>query len=180
MPPKRTREHLSRQVNDATSLVHAPELLEKRTQIHLDQLEKSNYNESASLAVGEDDDEPAVGKYNGKGRARQTLISDKINVKLAGNSPAATKKKSTMNIRSALLYRKNLATLIEESGIASLPPSAPSYLTAVASPPKYPPRLICSVCGYWGEYKCRKCAMPYCDLNCEGIHIETRCERRVL
>ncbi|KAJ3732161.1 hypothetical protein DFJ43DRAFT_338372 [Lentinula guzmanii] len=159
MPPKRTREHLSRQVNNASSSTFAPKLLEKRTKNHLDELEKSNYSESASLTVGEDDDEPAVGKYNTK---------------------AATKKKSTMNIRSALLYRKNLATLIEESGIASLPPSAPSYLTAVASPPKYPPRLICSVCGYWGQYKCRKCAMPYCDLSCEGIHIETRCERRVV
>ncbi|KAJ3990186.1 hypothetical protein F5890DRAFT_705655 [Lentinula detonsa] len=162
MPPKRTREHLSRQVNNASSSTFSPKLLEKRTKNHLDELEKSNYSESASLTVGEDDDEPAR------------------NLKLTGYSPAATKKKSTMNIRSALLYRKNLATLIEESGIASLPPSAPSYLTAVASPPEYPPRLICSVCGYWGQYKCRKCAMPYCDLSCEGIHIETRCERRVV
>ncbi|KAJ3784656.1 hypothetical protein GGU11DRAFT_689619, partial [Lentinula aff. detonsa] len=170
----------SRQVNNASSSTFAPKLLEKRTKNHLDELEKSNYSESASLTVGEDDDEPAVGKYNTKGRARQTLISDKRNLKLTGYSPAATKKKSTMNIRSALLYRKNLATLIEESGIASLPPSAPSYLTAVASPPQYPPRLICSVCGYWGQYKCRKCAMSYCDLSCEGIHIETRCERRVV
>lgn len=65
--------------------------------------------------MDEQDDEPTTGKYSTKGRARQTLISDKRDLKLAGNSPAATKKKSTMNVRSALLYRKNLSTLIEES-----------------------------------------------------------------
>ncbi|KIK62493.1 hypothetical protein GYMLUDRAFT_41946 [Collybiopsis luxurians FD-317 M1] len=179
MPPKKTREHLSRQVNNSGTL--APELLAKRTKNHLDELERSNHNESASLTVGEDDDETTQGnKYTAKGRARQTLISDKRNLNLSGTSPAATKKKSTMNVRTALLYRKNLATLIEESGIASLPPSIPSYLTAVSPPSNYPPRMICSVCGYWGQYKCRKCSMPYCDLNCEGIHVETRCERRVV
>ncbi|KAJ4495209.1 hypothetical protein C8J55DRAFT_115324 [Lentinula edodes] len=180
MPPKRTREHLSRQVNETTSSAFAPEFLAKRSQNHLDELEKSNYSLSASVNADEQDDEPTTGKYSTKGHARQTLISDKRDLKLAGNSPAATKKKSTMNVRSALLYRKNLSALIEESGIASLPPSVPTYLTAVTSPPKYPPRLICSVCGYWGQYKCRKCAMPYCDRNCEAVHLETRCERRVI
>ncbi|GAW07783.1 cephalosporin esterase [Lentinula edodes] len=123
MPPKRTREHLSRQVNEATSSAFAPEFLAKRSQNHLDELERSNYSLSASVNVDEHDDEPTTGKYSTKG---------------------PTKKKSTMNVRSALLYRKNLSALIEESGIASLPPSVPTYLTAVASPPKYPPRLICS------------------------------------
>ncbi|KAF5392286.1 hypothetical protein D9757_001482 [Collybiopsis confluens] len=179
MPPKKKREHLSRRANDSGTF--APELLAKRTKNHLDELEKSNYNESAALPVGEDDeDAPTGSKYAAKGRARQTLISDKRNLNLSGTSPAAKKKKSTMNVRSALLYRKNFATLIDESGIPSLPPSVPSYLTAVSPPSKYPPRLLCSVCGYWGQHKCRKCAMPYCDLNCEGIHLETRCERRVI
>ena len=53
-----------------------------------------------------------------KGRGRQ-LISEKRNLNIPGNSPAARKKKSTMNVRTALLYRKNLATLIEESVCAS-------------------------------------------------------------
>ena len=44
----------------------------------------------------------------GRGTARQTLISDK-------RPSVHPNKKSTMNIRSALLYKKNLATLIEES-----------------------------------------------------------------
>ncbi len=63
------------------------------------------------MSVTGDDNEQ--GKY-GKSRARQ-IVSDKRNLKLLGSSPAATKKRSTMNVRSALLYPKNLATLIEES-----------------------------------------------------------------
>lgn len=59
-----------------------------------------------------DEVEEGGGKY--KGRGRQT-ISDKRNLNILGTSPAARKKKSTMNVRTALLYRKNLATLIEES-----------------------------------------------------------------
>ena len=103
-----------------------------------------------------------------------------------------------MNIRTALLYKKNLATLIEESvmpsykissgnctdciskGVGSLPPSAPGYLSAAAPPPKEPPRLFCSVCGYWGKYKCMKCALPFCSHDCEVNHQETQCERRVV
>ncbi|KAF9266509.1 hypothetical protein L218DRAFT_971406 [Marasmius fiardii PR-910] len=169
MPPKRNREKLARQVN--ASIGVEPELVAKRTKRHLDELERSNYSESAAVNDGEEG-------YT-KGRARQP-ISDKRNLNLTGNSPAAKKKKSTMNVRSALLYRKNFATLLEESKIASLPTSIPTYLTAQGPPPRYPARMVCSVCGYWGLYKCRKCAMPFCDRNCENVHEDTRCERRVL
>lgn len=67
--------------------------------------QRSNYAEP-SAHVGEEDEE---GKYT-KGRARQ-LISEKR----AFNIPGVKKKKSTMNVRTALLYRKNFATLLEES-----------------------------------------------------------------
>ncbi|KAJ7671601.1 hypothetical protein DFH06DRAFT_1178109 [Mycena polygramma] len=166
---KRGREHHARQAhNPIVGLTQ--EVIAKRTRRHLDELERSNYAE-ASTHVGEEDEE---GKYT-KGRARQ-LISEKR----AFNIPGVKKKKSTMNVRTALLYRKNFATLLDESNIASLPATVPTYLTAQSPAPTYPPRLICSVCGYWGRYKCRRCALPYCDLNCEGVHAETRCERRVL
>lgn len=56
--------------------------------------------------LGEDD---ADGGKSAKARARQT-ISDKRHLN-NGNK----KKKSSMNVRTALLYRKNLATLIDES-----------------------------------------------------------------
>lgn len=152
--------------------------------------QRSNYSEP-SAQVGEEDED---GKYT-KGRARQ-LISEKRAV----NIPGVKKKKSSMNVRTALLYRKNFSTLVEESvrvfcppfiyarfihvsspqNIASLPATVSTYLTAQAPAPTYPPRLICSVCGYWGRYKCRRCALPFCDRNCEGVHAETRCERRVV
>lgn len=74
----------------------------------------------------------------------------------------------------------NLTTDMGFQSISSLPSSVSTYLTASAPPSAYPPRMICSVCGYWGLYKCRRCSMPYCDRNCEGVHAETRCERRVV
>jgi zinc finger HIT domain-containing protein 1 len=55
------------------------------------------------------EDEHDGGGKSAKGRARQT-ISDKRNLNDSGK-----KKKSTMNVRTALLYRKNLPTLIDES-----------------------------------------------------------------
>ncbi|EIM91004.1 uncharacterized protein STEHIDRAFT_144464 [Stereum hirsutum FP-91666 SS1] len=172
MPPRR------QPARNAQATVHfvGDDVVAKRTKRHLDELERSNYTEPSSSSypgLADDDDEPAA--KSAKGRARQ-VISDKRLQAL----PGPKRKKSTMNVRSAVLYPKSLATLIEQSGIAHLPPSVPTYLTATAAPPKVPPRALCSVCGYWGRYKCMKCAMSYCDLNCQTTHDETRCERRVL
>lgn len=121
------------------------------------------------------------------------MISDKRTFPTAN---PAKKKKSSMNVRTAILYRKGLATLIDESvsgarpaqrsadtdhqGVASLAPTQPSYLTASASASAVPPRMLCSVCGYKGAYRCNKCGMSYCDLRCGQVHDETRCERRVV
>lgn len=108
-----------------------------------------------------------------------------------------------MNIRTAVLYKKNLALLTDESvsaadllssvcarvahaglrrsqGIAGYPSMVPTYLTAAAPPPREPSRMMCTVCGYWGKYRCKKCGMACCDKICEGVHDETRCERRVV
>ena len=82
-------------------------------------VKRSNYAET-SLLAGEDDEEGG----SKKGRARQT-ISDKRNLNILGSSAAAKKKKSTMSVRTALLYRKNLATLIEES-VRNAPSCSPS------------------------------------------------------
>ncbi|KAJ7284624.1 hypothetical protein C8J57DRAFT_1169733 [Mycena rebaudengoi] len=174
MPAKRTREHHARQAHNTTIIGLTQEVIAKRTKRHLDELERSNYAEPNLSALGEEEDDAGGTKYS-KGRARQ-IISEKR----AANIPGVKKKKSSMNVRTALLYRKNFATLVEESNIASLPSSVPTYLTAQAPAPTYPPRLMCSVCGYWGRYKCRRCALPYCDRNCEGVHAETRCEKRVV
>ncbi|KAJ8582734.1 hypothetical protein M405DRAFT_854528 [Rhizopogon salebrosus TDB-379] len=166
MAPKRAREQALRKVN-STKQTLAPDVIAKRIKRHLDELERSNYTEPS---ITLDDDDEAV--ISGKHRVRQ-IVSDK-------RDPNAKKKKSSTKVRTALLYRKNFATLIEESRIAALPSHVPTYLTAAAPPPQVPPRLLCSVCGYKGAYKCKKCAMPYCDMNCESVHAETRCERRVI
>ena len=55
------------------------------------------------------DEDDQAGK-SAKGRARQT-VSDKRQL----SGPSAKRKKANMNIRTAILYRKNFATLIEES-----------------------------------------------------------------
>jgi len=172
MPPKRSREQPTRQAQNANIAQGLTvEVIAKRTKRHLDELERSNYAEPTVSFLGEDEDEEGGGK-SAKGRARQT-ISDKRN-------DGVKRKKSTMSVRTALLYRKNLSTLIEESGILTPAPTHPTYITALTPPSLVPPRLICSVCGYWGRYRCRRCAMPFCDQTCEGVHAETRCERRVI
>ena len=58
--------------------------------------------------VREEDEENGGGGRTAKGRARQT-ISDKR------DAERGKKKKSTMNIRTAVLYKKNFALLLEES-----------------------------------------------------------------
>ena len=59
------------------------------------------------MGVAEDDEETGGGR-TGKGRARQA-ISDKRAAELG------KKKKSTMNVRTAVLYKKSFAQLLEES-----------------------------------------------------------------
>ncbi|KAL9714204.1 hypothetical protein Ac2012v2_002514 [Leucoagaricus gongylophorus] len=174
MPP--SRRQLSRQVNAAKQNLTS-EVIAKRTKRHLDELERSNYSELNVVSVSDDKGGEGGAKH---GRARQTISDKRTNLIMLGDSPAARRKKSTMNVRTALLYKKNFNTLIDESGIASLPAETPSYLTAAAPPSVYPPRMLCSVCSYWGSYRCKRCAMPYCDLNCEKVHVETRCERRIV
>ncbi|KAF8623685.1 hypothetical protein AX17_007383 [Amanita inopinata Kibby_2008] len=109
MAPK-VREQHARQAHSSNLQALTPEVIAKRTRRHLEELERSNYTEPTILPFDDDED---MGR-NAKGRARQT-ISDKRNLNIRGNSPAAKKKKSTMNVRTALLYRKSLATWVEES-----------------------------------------------------------------
>ena len=85
-------------------------MLSQKVVFCISRQQQSNYTEIAAGNGQEDEEEVGYSK----GRARQT-ISDKRKLNIPGTSPAATNKKSTMNVRSALLYRKNFATLLEES-----------------------------------------------------------------
>lgn len=140
-------------------------------------VQRSNYSEPKLGLTGEQGDEDEAGPT--KDRMRSTL-SDK-------------KRKSSVSVRRVLLYRKNFATLLEEAVRAillSIPKirsnlhqsraASPLYVTAAAPPPSTPRRPFCSVCGYWGNYKCTKCGMHYCTIPCKSTHDDTRCEKRVL
>ena len=37
---------------------------------------------------------------------------------------------------------------------------------------KYPVRMFCEVCGYWGRVKCMKCGTRVCALECLEAHRE--------
>ncbi|KAG6373416.1 hypothetical protein JVT61DRAFT_6565 [Boletus reticuloceps] len=121
--------------------VVTPDLIAKRAKRHLEELERTNY--AASSLLNEPDSDPeASSTQKSKFRARQTVISDKRTFPTVS---AAKKKKSSMNVRTAILYRKGIAALIDESGIASIGPTQPSYLTASAPAPAVPPRMLCTV-----------------------------------
>ncbi|KAF7332012.1 MPN domain-containing protein [Mycena kentingensis (nom. inval.)] len=143
MPPRRVREYYARQAQSSDSL----EIAAKRNKRRLAELESSNYEE---------------GNYS-KGRAR-ALISEKRN----SNIPGLKKNKSSMNVRSALLYRKIFAALLEE---ARLRDDNSSYLSAEAPRAKYPARHICSVCGYWGAYEVRLCVV---EINRNSVSTSMR------
>ncbi|KAI5122540.1 hypothetical protein M0805_005267 [Coniferiporia weirii] len=170
MPPTERKQPRRSTQTSAAQVGLSPEVIAKRNKRHLEELERTNYTEPTISVAGISFGEAGM---SARGRARET-ISDKRPTK-----SSAKKKTQSKNVRDALVYRKNLATLIEESGIAQLPSDVPTYLTATAPPPVEPPRLLCTVCGYWGRYKCRRCSMAYCDKKCEDTHNDTRCERRV-
>ncbi len=84
------------------------------------------------------DQDDQAGK-SAKGRARQT-VSDKRQL----SGPSAKRKKANMNIRTAILYRKNFATLIEESvGVPSNGCLGAELILLPrdwqTSPPRHPP-----------------------------------------
>lgn len=75
-------------------------------------IKRTNYTAS-TLFNDLDSDPESSANPKSKFRARQTVISDK---RTFGNpNEGKAKKKSTMNVRTAILYRKGLPTLIEES-----------------------------------------------------------------
>ncbi|KAJ8473175.1 hypothetical protein ONZ51_g8034 [Trametes cubensis] len=110
MPPRRQPARQTQNPNAPLD----PEVIAKRTKRHLDELERSNYSEPTGTGVGgegEEDEGVAPGGRTAKGRARQATISDKRQWDGTGKKP----KKSTMNVRTAILYKKTLTVLIEES-----------------------------------------------------------------
>ncbi|KAK4046036.1 hypothetical protein OIV83_006407 [Microbotryomycetes sp. JL201] len=144
------------------------DFVSRRVKRHLAELEKTNYSEQGTstklFRQPTDDDTDEAG-----GRGSTSYSSE---------DPQGRKRKKTMAVRSLLLYRKSLTTLMEENDGDQFPKSTYTYATAAARPSVFPPLQLCSVCGYRGKYVCGKCGMRFCDLGCKAIHEDNRCEKR--
>ncbi|EJU04604.1 hypothetical protein DACRYDRAFT_113990 [Dacryopinax primogenitus] len=149
MPPKRSND---RKQSSRSSAQYTIDQVLRRHRRYLDELERANYHRLASDGAAEDKERLAVTE-----------------------AKRGERKKSTQAVRGLLLYRKNLQTLIDESGIKDLPQGTPSYLTVATPAPVEPAKRFCISCGYWGAYRCQKCGEDYCSKKCGEWHDEFRC-----
>lgn len=69
---------------------------------------------------------------------------------------------------------KGLLQVVFEEGYTTAA-GAVNYTTAAMGPSRLPPRAFCSVCGYFGTFKCPRCGLRYCSRRCMDAHKETRC-----
>ena len=84
-------------------------------------------------------------------------------------------------------FRKNLSQLLEEEMMYMDADQAddsaddgeagpvPGYLAAQVPESRFPPRHLCSVCGFPSQYTCVTCGTRYCCLRCQETHQDTRC-----
>ncbi|GAA6051599.1 hypothetical protein JCM3770_003490 [Rhodotorula araucariae] len=146
-----------------SAVIADSEYVARRVNRHLADLERTNYTEPTTGPSAYLDDDA---------NAPSQLAKD--------DNDSGRKKKKSMAVRSLLMYRKNLATLLSESDLAARPESSAdaTYLTAAAPPSARPPLQLCSVCGYRPRYTCLRCGLKYCDVGCRTTHDESRCERR--
>ncbi|KAA8909628.1 hypothetical protein TRICI_004463 [Trichomonascus ciferrii] len=119
----------------------------------LAELERENYHENVKIDIPKLDLNPEAKEKLPKGGA-------------------ANRAGVSVNSRRILASRKTLANHLDDDTN-----SARTYLNAVAPPPTYPPRKLCSICGYWGKICCIKCGARYCGAHCEATHKETRCQK---
>ncbi|CAE6414664.1 unnamed protein product [Rhizoctonia solani] len=120
-----SRVQAPREVQNVAAVSAAPELIARRNKRHVEELERSNYADAKGTDAG-------TGLAGNRSR---TTLADECN---------KGRKKSTVHVRSILLYRKNLNTIIEQEGLASLPSHVTSYLTAAAPESVIEVRKLCS------------------------------------
>jgi hypothetical protein len=82
-----------------------------RSQRHLDDLERSNYVEPSSEPISN----IPIASTNNVGKEQDDGFGEWKSKAASEEQGKRGSKKSSMNVRSLLLYRKNLKTLIEES-----------------------------------------------------------------
>jgi zinc finger HIT domain-containing protein 1 len=59
----------------------------------------------------------------------------------------------------------------ELAALMAVPPLAYGKARAGWSD-RYPTRMFCAVCGYWGRVGCLKCGARVCALDCLNVHRE--------
>ncbi|XP_028163712.1 zinc finger HIT domain-containing protein 1 [Ostrinia furnacalis] len=102
------------------------------------------------------------------------LVMSKKVPKFADSNEKPTRKKKAKSAEYyKMRFRKTFAQLVEED--ASFRPDPPNYLSAQASPSKFPDRHFCAVCGFLSNYTCIPCGARYCSVRCLGTHLDTRC-----
>lgn len=77
---------------------------------------------------------------------------------------------ATVNSRRILGSKKTLINHLDDD-----PSSTKLLQESFAPSSRYPPRYLCSICGYWGKVTCVRCGARYCSIGCEETHRETRC-----
>ncbi|KAI1499387.1 hypothetical protein F5X99DRAFT_287347 [Biscogniauxia marginata] len=85
-------------------------------------------------------------------------INDTDNLLLASRVPPLP---TDAELR-ALLSAPPLSYL-EVRALSAPPPSS-------SSSPRYPARVFCAVCGYWGRVRCTRCGSRVCALDCLEAH----------
>lgn len=86
------------------------------------------------------------------------------------STAASDRKKQGLGVRKILASKKTYQNHMDENDNSA-------YLSAALGSSAYPPRSFCSICGYWGKYKCGRCGLSNCSQACEVTHKETRCQR---
>ncbi|TPX34383.1 hypothetical protein SmJEL517_g03043 [Synchytrium microbalum] len=156
----------TRGANTSLDTASRARALQKR----LDELERDNSGALPDVDLVTTVLQPVYQTGAGSGTKRPRGLADGENQ----DAPGASTKGRKQQVRRLLLLRKNLSSYIADSKFEQLPPGTPTYLTANAPPSKFPPRKICSVCGFEGTYACVKCGMRSCSIRCLAAHEETR------
>uniref|UniRef100_A0A7S1U8Q5 HIT-type domain-containing protein n=1 Tax=Phaeomonas parva TaxID=124430 RepID=A0A7S1U8Q5_9STRA len=135
----------------------------------LDALEADNYMEehvAQDDAYEEVDSEEEAAEPKAK-RSRKSKAKAKTKITTAKAKDPGHKWKKRKY--------KPLRQVVYEQGYDATGAASVNHSSAAMGPSRFPPRAFCSVCGYFGTFKCPRCGMRYCRRRCQEAHKETRC-----
>lgn len=150
---------------------------ETRRQVALDRLQQLERDQAATAVdvTGIDNDlwEPSdVSDDEGKVKRRKSTTA-RPRGRVSAITPA-----EVLQTRGQRRSRKTVEMILMDEP-ASLP-DADTYLSVQAPPASKvpgirPPWKLCSVCSYFGSYKCVRCGSNFCSINCMNVHKDTKC-----